>query len=130
MAAAPSRFENPVLTKTELLLQAAETSYSAMLLSETIPDVAAELAEALLREGRPELAAQVAGLRLAGRCRCGDSFCASFATEIVDPWPDSAERIIAPMRGLSCAFAVEGRIVYVELLDRQEVRAHLLELLP
>ena len=102
----------------------------AMLLSEVIPDVAAELAQGLLLESRPELAAQVAELRLANRCRCHDSFCASFATEAIEPWPDSAERIICPMRGLSAVFAVDGRIVYVELLNRPEVRARLLELLP
>lgn len=101
-----------------------------MLLSESMPEVAAELAEGLTLEGRTELAAQVAGLRIVDRCRCGDSFCASFVTGDVAPRSESAECVIAPMRGLLCVFIVEGRIAYVELLYRPEVRARLLELLP
>jgi hypothetical protein len=48
------------------------------LLSEVLPTFAEELRQLLTATGEPELAAQVSGLRIVDRCRCGDDFCATF----------------------------------------------------
>ena len=50
-------------------------------LSDTLPALAAELRQLLTEQGEPELAAQVPGLMIFDRCRCGDDFCATFYTQ-------------------------------------------------
>ena len=43
-----------------------------------LPAFATELQQLLTDKGEPELAAQVPGLAILARCRCGDDFCATF----------------------------------------------------
>jgi hypothetical protein len=52
-----------------------------MLLTEMLPVLAQELQQLLQAQGRLELAAQIPGLAIVERCRCGDDFCASFYTQ-------------------------------------------------
>ncbi|HZU42947.1 MAG TPA: hypothetical protein VE994_09770 [Terriglobales bacterium] len=54
-----------------------------LLLANTLPAFAAELQRLLTEAAEPELAAQVPGLAILDRCRCGDDFCATFYTHVV-----------------------------------------------
>ena len=97
------------------------------LLDDVMPDFANELRD-LLRADAPELAAQVAGLRLHGRCTCGDSFCSMFYTA---PLPDGSygptlrTLALSPEDGMVILDVVDGRIAAVEVLYRNDVRAAL-----
>ena len=48
------------------------------LVSAVLPALADELRFLLDQQGEHDLAAQVSGLRIVGRCGCGDDFCAMF----------------------------------------------------
>jgi hypothetical protein len=54
---------------------------SRPLLTDTLPAFATELHRLLIEQDEPELAAQVPGLMIFDRCRCGDDFCATFYTQ-------------------------------------------------
>jgi hypothetical protein len=102
-------------------------------LSEVLPEVAQEVAAALKKEGRDQLAQQVSDLRLHDRCRCGDAFCAMFYTAPPPQgaWGTGHENIpLDPDDGMMILDVVNMRIVAVELLYRDDVRKRLLELLP
>ncbi|MFG2907860.1 hypothetical protein ACGF13_22690 [Kitasatospora sp. NPDC048286] len=96
------------------------------LVREVFPDLVGELVDLLTREGEPELAARAWSLRLVAECRCGDDFCQSFRT---DPHPDGrpygrGHRCVPldPAEGMLVLDVVDGRIVYVEVLDREPLR--------
>ena len=101
--------------------------------SDALPDLSAEITLLLEKEGRPELARQVADLTIRDRCRCGDDFCGTFYTA---PRPDGSwgpnlECIpLEPNQGMLILDVVAGKISSVEVLYRDEVRARLLEMLP
>jgi hypothetical protein len=86
-----------------------------------------------LKKGEPELAAQVPSLPISDRCRCGDESCATFYTQ---PKPEGAygpghrNVVLAPDDGTIILDVVEERIACVEVLDRNDVREKLLEVLP
>lgn len=94
-------------------------------LSEILPGLSLELKELLLKQGELVLAAQVPELRIIDRCRCGDDFCGSF---YVQPRPEgsygpSHRNIgLSPEEGMLILDVVDSRIVYVEVLCRDEVR--------
>ena len=52
-----------------------------LLLSDTLPSLAQELHQLLTAKGDSQLAAQVSELKIVERCRCTDSYCASFSTQ-------------------------------------------------
>jgi hypothetical protein len=54
-----------------------ETSDPRKLIT-TLPSLAQELATLLIEAEEPKLTAQVLGLEIVDRCRCGDDFCATF----------------------------------------------------
>ena len=58
-----------------------------LLLTDTLPEFAAELRQLLTEKAEPELAAQVPSLSIFERCRCGDDICATFYTQ---PKPEGA----------------------------------------
>jgi len=76
-----------------------------------------------------------AGLRLVDRCRCGDDFCSTFYSE---PKPNGTwgslgrheNLTLAPEQGMIILDIVDGRIVCVEVLDREDVRKKLLAAIP
>jgi hypothetical protein len=99
-----------------------------LLLTDTLPEFAAELQQLLIEKGERELAAQVPGLVILDRCRCGDDFCATFYTQ---PKPAGAygpshrNVTLTPDEGMLILDVVAGEIACVEVLDRKDVREKL-----
>ncbi|MFF7988920.1 hypothetical protein ACFZDG_03880 [Kitasatospora xanthocidica] len=96
------------------------------LVREVHPELAAELIALLEEEGEHELAVRSRDLRLVARCGCHDDFCQSFMTE---PHPDGqpyglGHRCVplSPSTGMIVLDVLDGRIVYVEVLDRAPLR--------
>lgn len=98
-------------------------------LVDVLPDFAGiltELAEALRFEDGAELADQVSELWITAVCGCGDDFCASFYT---GPRPEGSRgpqhRNVTPetATGMVILDVVDGRIRYVEVLDRDDLRS-------
>ncbi|MEU6090797.1 hypothetical protein ABZ865_29145 [Streptomyces sp. NPDC047085] len=92
------------------------------LVRDVFPDLVAELITLLEDEGERELASCAWDLRLVEECRCGDEFCQSFQTT---PHPQGqpygpGHRCVPLLssRGMLCLDVVDGRIMYVEVLDR------------
>ena len=106
---------------------------NSILLREVLPDLAAEVESLLSREGEAELARQVQELQIVDRCRCGDDFCAAVYTA---PRPKGAwgpghyTLPLDPERGFLNVDVLNGKIVELEVLFRDEIRARLLKLLP
>lgn len=90
------------------------------------PDLVAELGTLLADAGERVLAAQVDELMLVDHCRCGDDFCAMFYTA---PRPGGAWGVglrtvgLHPQRGMINVDVLDGKIVAVEVLYRDEVKA-------
>jgi hypothetical protein len=102
-------------------------------IADTLPELSAEIALLLQKEGRPDLARQLADLTIHDRCRCGDDFCGTFYTvpRPNGPWGPGLECIaLEPDQGMLILDVVGGTISSVEVLYRDEVRAKLLEMLP
>jgi hypothetical protein len=101
---------------------------------EVNPDLAAELVRLLRADGHATLAEQVATLEIVDRCRCGDNFCATFYTAPPPSgaWGPGHETIaLSPDKGAHLNVDVlDGKIVSIEALYRDELRRLLLALLP
>jgi hypothetical protein len=86
------------------------------------------LSGSLEEQGQPELAAQVPGLMILDRCRCGDDFCATFYTQ---PKPEGSFGLghrnvaLTPDEGMLILDVVGEKIACVEVLYRDEVRQKL-----
>jgi hypothetical protein len=99
---------------------------AASRVADILPQLAAELAAGLRGAGEDALAGQVASLRLVARSGCGDAFCASFHTA---PPPRGAygeghRNVEVPVpKGVVILDVVQDRVVFVEVLDRGDVRA-------
>lgn len=104
-----------------------------ILLQNALPDLAEELQSQLADDDQSALASQIGSLRIVDRCRCGDDFCATFYT-VAKPkgaWGTNHETI--PLDCENCYLnvdVVDGKIVSVEVLYRDEIRARLLQLIP
>jgi hypothetical protein len=102
-------------------------------LNEVLPLLSQELEQLLKDAGEANLASQVSGLRILDRCRCGDDFCASFYTQ---PKPHGAygpghrNVLLEPAKGMLILDVVDGVIVQVEILHRDDIRQTLLAALP
>jgi hypothetical protein len=93
------------------------------LLCRRAPAFADELEEVLRAAGRAELADQVAGLRITAVCQCEVEGCASFSTAM--PMKRWFRRGALVEAGDLVVNTIDGEIVYVEVLDRPDVRAAL-----
>jgi hypothetical protein len=105
----------------------------AKLIAECFPDLARELVGLLRSEGRADLADQVDTLYLVDRCRCRDDFCATFYTSPrpTGAWGPGHETVaLDPSTGYLNVDVLNGRVVSVEVLYRDAVRASLDRLLP
>jgi hypothetical protein len=104
-----------------------------VLLTEVLPQLACELEQLLMKQGKPVLAAQVARLAIVDRCRCGDDFCASFYTQPepegrYGPGHDCMDLDAA--EGMLLLDVVSGTIAHAEVLNRDEIRQKLIAALP
>jgi hypothetical protein len=110
-----------------------ERYHHSPLVCDVLPEFAAELVALLSRVGEAELVGQVQELRLVERCRCGDDFCATLYTA---PRPGGAwgpghyTLALSPEVGIFNVDVLDGKIVELEILFRDEIRARLLRLLP
>ncbi len=106
---------------------------SPPLLKDALGDFAQELTSLLTGQGARDLAAQVAHLRLFGRCRCGDEFCATIYTaqRPEGAWGAEHENVaLDPIEGFLILDVVKKEIVCIEALYRDELRTQLLKLFP
>ena len=98
---------------------------SAPLLRDVPPDFADELRALLLEADRPDLAVEVQNLQVTSRHQCGHWFCQSFHTESVSQGPSgSGEDGTIPLSlemGMVIVDIADGRITFVEVLDRPDV---------
>jgi hypothetical protein len=103
------------------------------LLTDVLPQLADELQALLKRQSEFELAAGVPELRIVDRCRCGDDFCATLYTQPkpkIPYFPDHRNVDLSPEKGMIILDVVEGNIVCVEVLFRDEIRSALHSILP
>jgi hypothetical protein len=95
------------------------------LLRDVLPSFGDELQHLLVKQGEPELAAQVPELRIAGRCHCGDDFCATFYVRPKRSGPFGAGHrnvCLEPEQGMVILDVVNGKIECVEVLYRDHIR--------
>ncbi|WP_405440718.1 hypothetical protein OG373_26330 [Streptomyces avidinii] len=98
---------------------------AAPLVRDVLPALAAELVRLLEEEGERELAICANDLRIVADCGCGDDFCQSFYTERRPTGPYGPGHRNVPLsadRGYLILDVVHGRIMFVEVLDRPELR--------
>jgi hypothetical protein len=103
------------------------------LVSDVFPEFATELQHLLTEQGEHKLAAQVPGLVILDRCRCGDDFCATFYTQPKPKGiygPGHRNVALTPEEGMLILDVVGGEIASVEVLYRDEVRKKLNTVLP
>jgi hypothetical protein len=111
----------------------AEQSKKSILLAAKFPKLSQELQQLLFADGETELAAQVPGLTILDRCRCGDDFCATF---YIQPKPAGAygpgHRCLSldPNEGMLIVDVLDEKIAAVEILHRNEIRQELLAEFP
>lgn len=95
------------------------------LLREVYPELCAELIGLLTVEGLSDLGVSAHDLRIVAPCRCGDDFCQSFYTA---PPPNGAygpghrNVVLAPEQGMIVLDVVDGRIMFVEVIDHPPLR--------
>ncbi|MFF4350153.1 hypothetical protein [Streptomyces sp. NPDC001530] len=92
------------------------------LVRDVFPDLVAELTTLLEDEGERELAVSARDLRLVGECGCGDDFCQSLRTADHpqgQPYGTGHRCVpLLPSEGMLCLDVVDGRIMYIEVIDR------------
>lgn len=99
----------------------------APLMVDVVPELAAEIERGLRASGDVELADQVAGLRMTKSCGCGDDFCASFYTAPIPEGPSARKRVGLPLPNHLIIHIVEGEIIEVEVLFRDDLRSKIRE---
>jgi hypothetical protein len=95
-------------------------------LVDLLPAFAAELEHALRADGEHELADRVAGLAIESPCGCGDDLCSSFYTGARPngEWGASHRNVTPTVpTGMVILDVVDGRIRYVEVLHRDDLKA-------
>jgi hypothetical protein len=105
------------------------TAITPRLLVEMFPVLATELQQLLVEQGESELAAQVPGLTVVERCRCGDDFCGTFYVlpkPVGAYGPNHRNVDLSPKDGMLILDVLANRIAAVEVLYRDEIRQRLL----
>jgi hypothetical protein len=98
-------------------------SDTVRLLVNAAPSFASELEDGLRAAGRPDLAEQVPTLPVREVCRCEVEGCASFyAGRPMKRWFRRGKQV--PVGDL-VVDTIDGEIVYVEVLERPDLRAAL-----
>jgi len=106
---------------------------TTMRLKESLPELSDELRELLLDAAEPNLSAQINLLEIVDRCRCTDDFCSSFYTApkpVGSYGPNHRNVTLEPSKGMIILDVVDGRIMQVEVLFRDEIRLQLNRLIP
>ncbi|HEY2002188.1 MAG TPA: hypothetical protein VGG80_07710 [Acidobacteriaceae bacterium] len=102
-----------------------------MLLVESLPEFSRELIELLIAAGEPNLAAQIDRLEIVVRCSCNDDFCASFYTarKPFERYGVGHRSLgLEPAEGQIILDLIDDKIIYVEVLYRDDVRSKLIPL--
>jgi hypothetical protein len=102
-------------------------------LSGVLPELANQLERLLKVEGEHELAAQVQGLRIVDRCRCGDDFCATFYVQpkpVGSFGPTHRNVTLEPEQGMLILDVENAKIACIEVLYLDDIRRKLETLLP
>lgn len=89
------------------------------LLRDALPELVKEVSGLLIDGGGPELVEQTPSLRIMGRCRCGDDFCATIYTapHSVGQWGRIEETIsLDPDEGMMILEVAKGWITEIEIL--------------
>lgn len=94
----------------------------APLMLDVVPELAEEIERGLRDSGHADLAEQVAGLRMLKSCPCGDDFCATFRTVAVPEGLAGRKRWGIPLENHLIIHVLEGEIVEVEVLFRDDLR--------
>ena len=105
----------------------------SLVLGNVLPDLAGELESLLASDGELELAAQVHSLALVDRCRCDSDSCATFycALKPKGAWgPNHRSVLLVTKEGVTAVDVVDEKIVCIEILDRAEITAQVLKVLP
>lgn len=105
----------------------------AILLREALPEFAVELERLLTARGGAALASQIRAVSIVERCRCHDDFCASFYTQPkpIGAYPPSHFSLdLDAERGIVLVDVVDGTMMHVEVLNRDDVGRKLDEVLP
>lgn len=104
----------------------------ALSLQQTLPELADELSKLLAAAGHDDLAMQIADLSIVSRCHCGDDFCATFYTKPKPRGYGASRKSIdlEPQQGMIILDVVDGSIVEVEVLYRDEIRRKLFAAMP
>ena len=93
------------------------------LVTDVLPDLAAELDEGLRGQGRSDLAEQIPTLRIVAVCQCEVEGCGSFNTaRPMRRWFRRGRQVAV---GDLVVDTIDGEIAYVEVLGRPDVRSAL-----
>jgi len=95
------------------------------LIRDLFPDLITELITCLREEGEEDLGVSAWDIRFYGECGCGDDFCQSFYTaERPTGAYGPGHRCVPllPEKGDLILDVVDGRIMFVEVLHRDELR--------
>ena len=98
------------------------------MLADISPAFAAELTTLLLSSEEPDLAGQVAHLKVLSRCHCGDSFCSTFYTAVPPDGsygPKHRNVVLDPAVGMIVLDVVDQKIMCVEVLYNGKFREEL-----
>jgi hypothetical protein len=103
------------------------------LVVDMFPALAKELQQLLAERCEPQLAAQVQGLTVVGRCRCGDDFCGTFYVlpKLNGAYgPGHRNVALEPRQGMLILDVLDDKIAAVEVLYREDIRQRLLTEFP
>lgn len=102
-----------------------------MKLNILMPFLAEEISEALTNMGQRHLASSIQDLEILERCDCDNSGCAAFYTAEKHTWSGQKIKHLSPnVKGLFSIDVCQNKIVFVEMMGRQDVRERLLAVHP
>lgn len=108
--------------------------WEAPFLRDVLPELASELKSALARQGEADLSEQVDELRIKSLCGCNDDFCGSFYTGDLPhgPWSNLGNHYSLGVETdwMLVLDVVDGRIRFVEVIDRPDLRKKLHAAIP
>ena len=104
-----------------------------LILRKVLPGLANELEVLLRSDDESELADQVASLEFVDRCRCDSDSCATIynVQKPEGAWGPTHRNIVLDVpEGMTAVDVLDERIVSIEILDRHEITAQVLNLFP